>query len=75
MINLSMQNFIPFLVAYLFPTGLRIIKEKGGLKPSRTLQKSPRYKKPFHFPVFSFVGKGFSLLGLSSKEQIQAVTN
>ena len=37
MLNLSMQNFIPFLVPHVFPSGLRIIKEKSELKPSRGL--------------------------------------
>ena len=46
MISLSIQNFIPFLVAPLFPSGLKGSKEKGGLKPSRTLWSLPGYKSP-----------------------------
>lgn len=37
-INLSTQDFNPFLVPPLFPSGLGRIREKGGLEPSRTLQ-------------------------------------
>lgn len=36
-IYLSIQNVIPFLVPYLFFSGLRSIKEKGDPKQSRTL--------------------------------------
>ena len=60
MINLSIQNFIPFLVPTLFPLELRNIEEKGGLKPSRTLRFFPGID-PFLFlsqiPCFLFVEK------------------
>ena len=32
MINLSIQNFIPFLIPPLFPSGLRSVKEKKGFE-------------------------------------------
>ena len=52
MINLSIQNFIPLLVLPLFPSGLKSIKEKGRLKPSRTLWSALSYKSP-SVPPFS----------------------
>ena len=54
MINLSIQNFIAFLVQPLFPSGLRRSKEKGRLKLSRTLQGLPGYKSLFMAPVSFF---------------------
>ena len=66
MISLSVQNILPFFVLHLFPSSLRRIKEKRGLKPYRALlgTKAP---PPHHVPHFLFVEKkkGFSLLGLS----------
>ena len=63
MINLFIQNLIPFLGLPLFPSGLRFIKEKGEPKPSRTLWGLPWYKSPL-LCRFLFVEKGFDLLGL-----------
>ena len=40
--NLSIQNFIPFLVLPLFPTKLRLIKGKGSMKPSHAVWGHPR---------------------------------
>lgn len=51
-INLSIQNFTLLLILCLFPSGLNSIKEKGRLKPSRTLWGTPRYKSPFCVPCF-----------------------
>ena len=51
MINFSIQNFIPSLVPLRIPSGLRSIKEKGGLTLNRTLQGPPGYKSPAVFPV------------------------
>ena len=51
MINLSIQNFILFIVLPLIPSRFRRIKEKGGLKLSRTLQGLPRYKSLSVAPV------------------------
>ena len=64
MINLSIQNFIPFLVLFLFPSGLRIIKAKlwgwGGVWN----QAGPSWaQKPLCIPWFLFVERGFHLLG------------
>ena len=69
MINLFIQNFIPFLVLSSFPTKLRLIKGKGGLKPIRAMWGLPGYKSPFIPPVYVFFKKkkkkrGFSFLGL-----------
>ena len=64
MINLFIQNFIPFLVMSLFPSRLRRVKGKGGLKLSRALWGPPGYKSPFISLHFLFVEKDFSLLGL-----------
>ena len=57
MINLSIQNFIPFLVPPLFPSELRNIEEKGGLKPSRTLWAFSGTKVPLWPPFLSFFFK------------------
>lgn len=64
MINLSIQHFIPFLIPPLFPSKLRSIKEKEGLKPGRTLWGPPRYKSPSVSPIPCFQKKIFSLLCL-----------
>ena len=50
MINLSIQNFIPFLVPHLFPLKLTSIIEKGGLELSRILWGPPGYKAPWCLP-------------------------
>ena len=42
MVKPSIEDFILFLVPQLFPSGLNSIKEKGGLKPSRTLWGLPK---------------------------------
>lgn len=44
MINLFITNCISFLVPPLFPSGLRSIKQKRELKPSRTLWGPPGCK-------------------------------
>ena len=62
MINLCVQNFIPFSVLPLSPSGF---KEKGRLKLSRTLRGLPGYKSPSVPPLFFVEKKGFSLLGIS----------
>ena len=59
-INLSIQNFISFLVLPLFPSELGSIREKERLKPSRTLRALLGTKAP-PTPYFLFVEKGFSL--------------
>ena len=71
MINLSIHNFIPFLVPPLFPSRLRNIKEKGGLKPSRTLRGLLGYE-PLCARCFLLVSPPPSP---HSKEQTQAATN
>ena len=63
-INLSIQNFIPFLISPLLPLGLRSIKEKGVLRPSKTPEGPSQVQKPLHVSNFLFVEKGFSLLDL-----------
>ena len=50
MINLSIQNFIPFLVPHLFPLKLTSIIEKGGLELSRTLWGPPGCNAPSCLP-------------------------
>ena len=45
------QNVIPFLILPLCPSGLRSVKEKRGLKLSRTLWSIPGYKGLFVSPV------------------------
>ena len=50
-INLSTQNFIPFLEPPLLPSELKSIKEKRGLKPSRTTWGFPGYKNLSVSPV------------------------
>ena len=45
------QNVIPFLVLPRFPSGLRSVKEKRGLKLSRTLWSIPGYKSLFVSPI------------------------
>lgn len=69
MINRSTHNFIPFLVLPLFSLRLRNIKEKGRLKPSRTLRDLAG-SKPLHAPCFLLA----SPPPTCSKEQTQAVT-
>lgn len=57
-INLSIQNCIPFSIPSLFSSGLRRIRERGvgwGLKPNRTLSE------PLCVPRFFFVGKKASV--------------
>ena len=51
MINFSIQNFIPFLFPYLFPSRLRGVKGMGALKPSRTLKGTHSYKNISKSPV------------------------
>ena len=51
MINLSIQNFIPFLLLPPFPSGLRSIKEKRGLESNRTLWGLPGYKDSSVAPI------------------------
>ena len=71
MINLSIQNSIPFLVPHLVPWGLRTDKEKGGWKWSRTLwSPPPRHQSP-SLSLFLACRKrlSFPTLSLSSKEQ------
>ena len=68
MINLPIQNRIPFLVPSLLPSKLRSIKSSsGGLKLSRRYEALLGTKVPvFHFsppPIYFIVEKGFSLLG------------
>ena len=50
-INLSIQSFTLLLILFLFPSELKSIKEKGRLKPRRTLWGTPSYKSPFVSPV------------------------
>ena len=57
MMNLSIQNVIPFLVQHLFPSRLRSIKERG-LKLIRTLWDT-RTQKHFRVPHILFRGKSF----------------
>ena len=61
MINLSIQNIIPFLGPHLVPWGLRTDKENGGWKPSGTLWSPLDTKAPF-YPYFLFAEKGFRFL-------------
>ena len=62
MINLSIQNFIPFLVP---PVPLRIeeYQRKGGIETKQDPSGPSWVQKPLHAPRFLFVEKGFSLLG------------
>lgn len=59
MINLPAQNFTSsFLVPHLFPSGMRSIKSKWGLKPSRALEGLPRDRPPASLPCSpSLVGR------------------
>ena len=59
MINLPAQNFISsFLVPHLFPSGMRSIKSKQGLKPSRAPEGLPRDRPPSPLPCSpSLVGR------------------
>ena len=52
MINLSIQNFIPFLVPHLFPSSLRSIKKGGGGGAVETEQgpAGPPGYKTFLYP-------------------------
>ena len=67
MINLSIQNVIPFLVPYLFFSGLRSIKEKGGPKQSRTLWGLPGINL-FRFPHCLFVRNKLHSVSLTFSE-------
>lgn len=69
-INLSIQNFTLLLILFLFPLGLKSIKEKGSLKPSRTLWGTPRYKSPFVSPVSCRKRPQLPRPPLSSKESL-----
>ena len=55
MINLSTQYFIPLLVLPMLPSGLRSIKEKGGLNQAGS--SGPTQPKAFQVPCFLFVEK------------------
>ena len=62
MTNIFIQSFISFLGLPLLPSGLRSIKEKRILRPTRTLWSVPGYKST---SVFRYLEKkNNNLLGL-----------
>ena len=66
MINLSTQNFIPFLAPPLYPWRLRSIKEKRGVETDQDPEGPSQVQKPLYVFHFLFVGKkDFSILGFS----------
>ena len=65
MINLSIQNIIPFLVPHLFPLKIEGYQRKGGDWNLEGPCRSSQVQKPFCVPCFLFVEKGFTLLDLS----------
>ena len=73
-IYLSIQNVIPFLVPYLFFSGLRSIKEKGGPKQSRTLWGLPGINL-FRFPHCLFVRNKLHSVSLTFSEFWRADSN
>ena len=61
MINLSIQNFIPFLILPLYPSRLRSVKEKGWgearVETDQDPEGSSQVQKPLHVPHFLFERK------------------
>ena len=63
-INLSIQNFIPFLGPPFSPQNWGISKKRRDWNWAEPCRALP-VKKPLCVPCFLFVEKGFSLLGLT----------